>query len=212
MLRSVISLPAASLSFYFEIATGETMMRSLIFTLVIVLTLTVATVFAGDCNNNNFQGTYTRIDAPIDIIGDGSVINQHVYTLTLNADGSARQDWSGFQDYMINLGSGTPGIGSWKCRADGKLVVTLLATLYVPAAADPNLGTVQDITLYRHQRITILFNVNNPNKLTRIQSRSRNYLPGDDPTNLAGGTLGTLSTTQIVYNRIVASDADLLVP
>lgn len=188
------------------------MLKFSVLTLVMLVFLTAGTVLAGDCNNDNFPGTYTRIDAPIDILGDGSVVNQHVFTLTLNADGSARQDWTGFQDYMLNLGAGTAAIGSWKCRADGKLVVTMLATLYLPAAADPNLGTIPDITLYRHQRITILFKVNNPNKLTRIQSRSRNYLPGEDPTNLAGGTLGGLNNAQVVYNRIVASDADLLAP
>ncbi|MEQ1765499.1 MAG: hypothetical protein ABL984_20390 [Pyrinomonadaceae bacterium] len=188
------------------------MLKTSLFTLAMVITISVGAAFAGNCNNDNFPGTYTRIDPPIDILGDGSVVNQHVYTLTLNTDGSARQDWTGFQDYIINLGSGTPGIGSWKCRADGKLVVTILSTLYLPTPADPNIGTVPDITLYRHLRTTILFNVNNQNKLTRIQSRSRNYLPGEDPTNLAGGTLGTLSNTQIVYNRIVATDADLLAP
>ncbi|MDI1242328.1 MAG: hypothetical protein PSX80_10445 [bacterium] len=188
------------------------MFKTSVITLAFVLAFAAGNVLAGNCNNDNFSGTYTRIDAPFDVFGDGSVVNQHVFTLTLNADGSARQDWTGFLDYAINTGAGTAAIGSWKCRADGKLVVTLLATLYLPVAADPNLGTVQDITLYRHQRITILFNVNNPNKLTRIQSRSRTYLPGADPTNLTGGTLGSLSNTQIVYNRIVASDADLLAP
>ncbi len=187
-------------------------MKTLVLAFAIVLTLTSGLVFAGNCNNENFPGTYTRIDPPIDLLGDGSAVHQHVYTLTLNVDGSARQDWTGFPDYIINLGSGTPGIGSWRCRADGKLVVNLLSTTYLPVAADPNIGTVQDISLFRHSRITILFNVNSPNKLTRTQSRSRNYLPGDDPTNLSGGTLGALNNTQIVYNRIVANDSDLTAP
>lgn len=187
-------------------------MKLLIFAFAIVLTFTSGIVFAGNCNNDNFPGTYTRIDPPLDLLGDGSVVHQHVYTLTLGADGSARQDWTGFPDYLINLGSGTAGIGSWKCRADGKLVVTLLSTTYFPVAADQNIGTVQDISLSRHIRTTILINVNNPNKLTRIQSRSRTYLPGDDPTNLTGGTLGALANTQIIYNRVVASDADLTAP
>jgi len=174
------------------------MLKTSVLALAMVLTFAAGSTFAGNCNNDNFPGTYTRIDPPFDIFGDGSVVNQHVYTLTLSADGSARQDWTGFLDYAINTGSGTAAIGSWKCRADGKLVVTLLATLYLPVAADPNTGTVQDITLYRHQRITILFNVNNQNKLTRIQSRSRTYLPGADPTNLTGGTLGAHHHTSTV--------------
>ena len=166
---------------------------------------------AGDCNNDKFQGTYTRVDAPSDVYGDGSVMHQYVYQLVLNSDGSAIQYWTGLPDIQINFGTGSINIGSWKCRSDGKLVVNLLAASYSPIGPNANLGT-PDTSLTSTTHYTFLFKINNPNQLTRIQSRSRVYSPSADPTDPAGGTLGALNTTQVTYKRFVASDADLTAP
>ena len=187
------------------------MHRSMAMAFIFVLVLAAGEAFAGNCNNDNFPGTYTRIDAPLDPIGNGE-LHQHVFTLTLGADGTARQEWTGLPDYMINTGSGTANLGSWKCRSDGKLVVTLLNATFGPVGPDPSLGTVDDLSLFSHTRTTILFNVNNPNKLKRTLARSRVYARDQNPADPNGGTLLPLNTTQIVYNRFVASDADLLAP
>jgi hypothetical protein len=187
------------------------MLKSAILAATLLAVFFAVPTLAGDCNNDKFPGTYTRVDAPTDVLGDG-VLHQYVYQLVLNSDGSAIQYWTGLPDYQTSAGTGSINIGSWKCRNDGKLVVSLLAATYEPVAADPNVGIVDDVRLLRHTVTTLLLKVNNPNTLTRIQARNRNYAAGDDPTDSAGGTLSALTTTQVTYKRFVASDADLTAP
>ncbi len=50
------------------------------------------------------------------------------------------------------------------------------------------------------------------NTLTRVRARNRGYPPNQDPTDPAGGTLGPINSTTLVYKRLAASDADLLLP
>lgn len=179
--------------------------------LTITLCLAIGTAFAGNCNNGNFPGSYTRVDAPTDVFGDGTEIHQFIYQLTLNADGSVQQYWTGLPDYQINVGTGTPSYGSWKCRADGKLVVNIITANYAPVTPGGNV-TFADVRLAGYFRTTILFNVNNQNTLTRIQSRNRTYTAAQDPTDQSAGTLGAVSNTQFTYKRLVANDDDLNLP
>ena len=187
------------------------MRKTSVITFLILMTLMAGTALAGDCNNGNFHGSYTRVDAPTDLFGDGN-LHQHVYNLVLGTDGSAKQYWTGLPDYQINTGTGSPSFGSWKCRNDGKIVVNIVTASYSPVEPDGINLFHADVTLTGYLRTTILFNVNNQNKLTRIQSRNRGYGANEDPTNPAGGTLGALNNTQFIYNRVIASDADLLAP
>lgn len=122
-----------------------------------------------------------------------------------------RQYWTGLPDYAMNLGTGSELTGSWTCRADGKLVIQYISATYVPTSISANTPN-PDVELFRHTRVTALFDVPDDNTLVRIQARARTYAPDADPTNPTGGTLGNLSTTPITYNRFVASDADLLLP
>jgi hypothetical protein len=117
-----------------------------------------------------------------------------------------------YYDFMINTGSNSPGIGTWTCRADGKLVVTTLAGLLFPVApnGNPQLPAA-DISLEQHVRATYLFSVDDANTMTQLQTRSRFYGATEDPTNPTGGQLGALNTTPRVYTRFTASDADLLI-
>jgi hypothetical protein len=184
--------------------------------MICVLFVFAALLFASSaeaatgCKKFNFAGSYTRPQLNVDIFSDGSVTHSWVFQLNLHSDGTATQYWTGADDFMINTGTASPWTGSWKCRDDGKLVVTLITANYTPVAAgsNPNV-TVPDVTLANHQRITYLFSVDNENTLTRVQVRSRTYGPNDDPTDPAGGTLGTLFTNTVTYTRLVASDADL---
>ena len=80
---------------------------------------------------------------------------------------------------------------------------------YIPSAPAPR--TAHALEPFWSNRCPTV-NVNNPNKLTRIQARSRVYARDQNPADPNGGTLLPLNTTQIVYNRFVASDADLLAP
>ncbi|HSU24835.1 MAG TPA: hypothetical protein VLI65_02530 [Pyrinomonadaceae bacterium] len=164
------------------------------------------------CKDGKFVGSYTRVDGPNDVFGNGSVIHQFFYNLTLNADGSAQQSWTGNLDYPLNSGTGSPqDIGSWTCRSDGRLVVTLLSAVYLPATPGPGLP-LPDLSLASALRVTMLLTVDDNNTLTRIQARVRTYAASADPTDPAAGTLGPLVTRVVTYKRFVASDTDLNLP
>jgi hypothetical protein len=116
---------------------------------------------------------------------------------------------------MLSSGTGTPSVGSWQCRPDGQLVVTIITGVYAPtndAAMHGILNVPTDLLLVFHSRSTYLFSVTDENTLTRIQARNRRYAPAEDPANPNGGTLRPLNTISISYKRLVASDADLLAP
>jgi hypothetical protein len=127
-------------------------------------------------------------------------------------------DFTGNPDLMLSLGMGTTAVGSWKCRNDGMLVVTVIEAIYGPTTdAINHPSTVPfpppvDLSLAEHVRGTYLFSVNDANTLTRIQGRNRAYDASQDPTDPTGGFLRPLNTTPVVYTRLVASDADLLAP
>lgn len=177
-----------------------------------MIMLTSVTTFADTgCKPSKVAGTYTRVDPLGDVFGDGSVSHQYIYQLVLSSDGTASQLWTGGTDYAINTGITGPFIGSWACRADDKLVVTLLAASYNPAPPGTS-HPVPDVSLALYQRLTYLFTVTDDNTLTRIQARGRNYGPADDPTNASGGSLSAVNNRVIAYKRLVASDADLLLP
>ena len=170
---------------------------------------------ATGCNKIRFFGSYTTQSSLSDIFGDGLTNHSYILQLNLSSDGTATRFWTGNSDYLINTGTGSTQNGSWTCRADGKLIVTLIQALYTPVAvggANGNL-TTPDVELWRHYRTTYLFSVDDVNTLTKVQSRSRTYSPTQDPTDAAGGTLSnTINTDPIVYTRLVASDADLNAP
>ena len=183
--------------------------------LLIVMTLSffvAAPAMAGGttgCRNGHFLGSYiSSPNPPTDLFGDGSVIHTFVYELTLNSDGTATQYWTGLPDYISTLGTASPWIGSWKCRSDGKLVVSMLLAGFVPVGPGVNNPT-NDISLAYHSRWTYLFSVDDDETLTRTQLRTRTYGPADDPSVLTGGVLSGLNTSTAQYKRVVASDADL---
>lgn len=188
------------------------MLKNALSILFVMILLATTSAFAENgCKTTKFTGTYTRVDQPTDVFGDGTVTHQYFWTLLINSDGSASQSWTGFLDFPINTGTGTPNIGSWVCRADGKLVVTLLTAGYNPTPPGPN-HPLPDVSLIVSQRLTYVFSVDDVNTLTRVHARARNYGAGDDPTNPAGGTLGPLSVATVTYKRFVASDADIFLP
>lgn len=189
------------------------MFKQIVLTIVSIAIFAVVPAFAAKtgCEKYNFLGSYTRVDPPSDVFGDGSVIHQYIYQLNLTGDGSVRQYWTGLPDYQINFGTGSESIGSWTCRNDGKLVVQYIFATYAPAAISPNTPN-PDIRLLRHTRVTVLFDVPDDNTLVRVQARARTYSAASDPTNAAGGTLGAINNTQFTYSRLVASDSDLLLP
>jgi hypothetical protein len=172
------------------------------------------------CKNGKFIGSYTHLNTFPDIWGDGTnVEHQLISQLNLHSDGTATEEFSGSPDIMLSFGLGTPSVGSWTCRNDGMLVVTVIFAIYVPTtdainhpSTVPNPPPPVDLFLLLHNRATYLFSVTNANTLTRIQARNRQYDAAEDPTNPTGGVLRPLRTGVVVYTRLVASDADLLAP
>jgi hypothetical protein len=188
------------------------MLKKVLSVVFITIVIAAGPVLAENgCKTTKFFGSYTRVDLPTDVFLNGTVIHQYFFQLVINADGTASQYWTGSLDYPINTGTGSPSLGSWACRPDGRLVVTFLASSYNPTPPGPN-NPLPDVSLAGSQRATYLFTVDDENTLTRVLARGRNYTNADDPTNAAGGTLGPLSTRAITYKRFVASDSDLLLP
>lgn len=163
------------------------------------------------CKNGKFVGSYTTVLPDQDVFGNGSVIHTWIYQLNLHSDGTADQTFSAGLEYLINTGSQSPWIGSWTCRQDGKLVVTLLRTFYSPTGPTAN-TTYADIQLGGYNKFTFLFSVEDINTLKRLDRRIRSYGANEDPTNPSGGSLGPHNPAEVIYKRVVASDADLLAP
>jgi hypothetical protein len=171
------------------------------------------------CKNSKFIGSYTHVDAFPDVWGDGSFVNhQLISQLNLHSDGTVTNEFAGGPDLMLSFGLSTPSVGSWSCRNDGKLVVTVIFAIYAPTTdAINHPSTVPapppvDLFLFEHIRATYLFSVTDANTLTRVQARNRRYNATQDPSDPAGGVLGLLNTDAVVYTRLLASDADLLAP
>jgi hypothetical protein len=183
--------------------------KLLLLSAIITVFATTASVAQVGCRSWKFVGSYVRVDPPNDVYGDGTVIHQFIFNMTLNTDGTASQSWSGALDYPMNSGTVSQSIGSWTCRADGKLIVTFLSSTYLATTARVS---TPDIKLESSSRTTYLISVTDENTLTRISARVRTYAAADNPTNPNGGTLGALSTREIIYKRFIASDADLLLP
>ncbi|MEP6848427.1 MAG: hypothetical protein ABI999_06195 [Acidobacteriota bacterium] len=188
------------------------MFKKIMLSAIALMMFMVVPAFADkNCATGDFVGTYTRLTPASDPVGDG-ILHAYVFQLTLHADGTVTQYWTGLPDYQNTLGTGSINIGAWKCRDNGNLLVTLLSASYAPIAANPGFGTLDDVRLVSHQRSTMVFNIDDNNTVTRLKSRTRNYAPAADPTDPNGGTLGALNTTLVVYKRLVASAADLTAP
>jgi len=171
------------------------------------------------CKNGKFIGSYTTLQTIPDVWGDGSlVLHQTIRQLNLHSDGTATEVSTAFPDLMLSSGTASPEVGSWTCRNDGQLVVTLINSSFEPTTdainhpssilAPPPVDTVLLFNLRR----TYLFSVTDANTLTRVQARTRRYAANEDPTDPTGGVLRPLDTSVVVYTRLVASDADLLAP
>ena len=180
---------------------------------LVVLVFMVMPAFAETgCKNGKFVGSYTSPQTLNDIWGDNSGINHTVlFQLNLQSDGTAFQYWTGLPDLMLE-GTGSPYVGSWKCRDDGKLVVTLITASFLQTTDTHGSPATVDLLLQNHRRITYLFTVTDGDTLTRTEARARTYSVTEDPSDPTAGTLRPPNTSVVVYKRLVASDADLLAP
>jgi hypothetical protein len=181
---------------------------------VVALVFIAMPAFAdAGCKNGKFVGSYTLPQTLNDIWGDSTGVNHTVlFQLNLHSDGTVFQYNTGFPDIMLNSGTATPYVGSWTCRNDGKLVVTVINAVFTPTTNTHGNPSPMDLLLLFHRRITYLFAVTDDDTLTRTEVRVRQYSVTQDPSDPTAGTLKPLNTTVAVYKRLVASDADLLAP
>ena len=105
-------------------------LKSVLVAVVFLSVLMVTPAFSdvlGGCKTGLFIGSYTTLATFTDLWGDGSnVVNSTILQLNLHIDGTVTEVFSGAPDIMLSFGTETPRVGSWKCRSDGKLVVTLI--------------------------------------------------------------------------------------
>ena len=163
------------------------------------------------CRTGKVAGSYTRTQSNVDVFGDGSVIHTFIFQLNVHSDGTADEYWTGYPDYMINTGTNSTSYGSWTCRQNGTMVVTLIQAGYTPILTSANAPN-PDVELALYSRTTELFSIVDSNTIQRTQARTRRYGPNQDPADPAGGLLRPLNTTVAEYKRLQASDADLLLP
>lgn len=167
-----------------------------------------------ECSKANVAGTYVNVFGLFGSFRPGLLPGLLLNQLTLHEDGTADSYFTGDLDLPMNTAAASPSIGSWKCRDDGSLVLTVITADYFPV--DPALvaadGLVPDIQLTNYVRTTMLFSVQDASALNAVETRNRVYAPTEDPSNPNLGVLQPLDTTIYVYKRLEASDADLLVP
>src|SRR6476660_3361952 len=152
------------------------MLRRTIIALAAITIFMSVTALAGPktgCNKFNVVGTFIA-PSTADVFAfqtppDHTVIHKLVFQLTLHADGTVNQYWTGLPDFQPAAGTGSPQIGSWACRSDGKLVIILIQASYFGAtsADDPHVVTA-DTILFSHSRTTYLLSVDDDNTITRL--------------------------------------------
>lgn len=191
-----------------------TMSKKMLITMVALsIFMVIPAVAQGNepkCKEKDVIGSYASIRQFPDLFGNGTNVERTwLLTLNLNRDGTAYQYHTAWPDFHL-LGLATPQVGSWKCRADGKIVVTVLNGFYAPVTFNPGTGLpTEDIELRLHLRITFLLIVEDIDNLKRVQFVRRRYNMTEDPTDPAAGTLDPVSFLERFYKRIKASDADL---
>src|SRR6266498_2652562 len=108
-------------------------LKNVMLSLVALVFMVIPAFADAGCNNGKFVGSYTSPLTLNDIWGDSTGVNHTVLLqLNLQSDGTVFQYNTGFPDIMLNSGTGTPYVGSWTCRNDGKLVVTVITASFTP--------------------------------------------------------------------------------
>lgn len=142
------------------------------------------------CQNKKWTGSYLQA---LDFYGPGSFVRQWNF----NRDGTLISTSTAAPEDAANSGTGTPIVGSWECREDGKIIAT-----YTYARYNGN-WAVRD-----HIRMTALVTITDENTLRRTALVARFYQPGEDVTNPNGGTRFVVPETQGWELRRLSSAAE----
>ena len=190
-----------------------------LFTIVLLSMCLASTSFAGQNGNNgtfckaqDIVGSYVAVIQRTHTGAGGELIDRtQIFQLNLSAGGTAHMFYTGLIDFPFTYGTRSPYIGSWSCRADGKLVMTTITARYFPTSFDPFSGQpVTDVEIHSHWRHNRVFTVEDKDTITLRQSILRQYSMSEDPSDAGGGSVpfGEL-TSDLEFNRVVPSDAGL---
>lgn len=143
------------------------------------------------CHNRKWTGSYVQGIVALDV--------PYLWRWNFDRDGTLYSDFTGSPQDALSLGQVTPVLGSWECRADGKIVATYTYAEYG--------GGEQ---LVRHVRVTALVTILDNNTLQRVAFVWRRYAPGEDVTDPNGGTQVVYpTTTGWTLTRLMSAEEDL---
>jgi len=170
---------------------------------------------ANACKDKDVVGAYaasepSSLPIPYPTGENGFRSVTYVYQLNINAGGTATMNWTGGTDFMVTEGKIAMYHGSWKCRKDGKLLVSTIGAVYQSTDYNPYQDAlVTDIELEGHNRHNRLFSIEDPNTVVLRQTVRRFYPAEEDPMDPLGGYPFPEFFPDIVFSRLSPSDEGL---
>ena len=175
----------------------KTSLRLAALTLLSVFTLATNAV-ADDsegkhvCQNKKWTGSYLQA---LGFYGPGSFVRQWNF----NRDGTLISTSTAAPEDAPNSGTGTPIVGSWECREDGKILATYSYALYNPGWM-----------ILGHIRTTAVVTITDDNTLRRTAFVRRFYLPSENVMDPNGGhKTVNLAPLGWELTRLRAADEDV---
>lgn len=158
------------------------------------------------CKVATVAGSYVRVKQA----NYSGVDRTFLLQLNLSSDGIALQNFTGGLDLIDYYGGESNDIGSWECREDGKLLVTMYRAEYPAISTDPfTAGPIQAAELRRHFLVSYLFIVTSADTLTTVEIGLKEFDMSEDPTDPAAGILRNPDLNEYEYNRVKPTDAYL---
>lgn len=162
------------------------------------------------CKIDAVAGSYVRVSQSQSVGFDGTIIDRtYLFQLKLSSDGIAVQNFTGADDMFDIYGGESDGVGSWECRKDGKLLVTMFSGSYRPVVdgLDPFTGeSVQASELRFHYLVSYLLSVTSADTLKTVETGVKEFNMSEVPTDPNAGSLVTLHTLEREYNRVKPID------
>ncbi len=146
------------------------------------------------CQSKTWLGSYV-VQVPI----NGK---QFLEYFQFGESGTVRHSATFYPEQMISSGTSTPSVGTWKCRTDGTIALTLIFASFPPDGAG-------DLTLGYHVRASLILQITGKKVLTRTKLVARVYPDSFDPTNPNIGFIAFVTDDPEDYTKLEVSDADL---
>jgi hypothetical protein len=165
------------------------------------------------CKERDVAGPYVRTISGAGFVDGYGVYQERTYfrSLTLGPAGTVHQFDGVGQDVMLNAGARSEWNGAWACQPDGSLVVVVYHAIFQPVPQDTVFpGSVADLYHVLNEKTTYRFTVDSNDMLTLTEAVVRSYDMFEDPQDPSAGSLGPVFPGSATYNRLKATDADLL--